>query len=116
MTINTTSQALVAQLDRASDYGSEGCEFEPRRARHLLKLPKGSFFIFKFIFLKRKAPIKGLYLANLHHLEGHHHNHLQIHHNLLHHRNRQYPHRLLFYLPTLRLLEFLIFCDDHDAF
>ena len=23
--------ALVAQLDRASDYGSEGCEFEPRR-------------------------------------------------------------------------------------
>ena len=25
--------APVAQLDRASDYGSEGCEFEPRRAR-----------------------------------------------------------------------------------
>ena len=31
------SDAPVAQLDRASDYGSEGCEFESRRARH--KLP-----------------------------------------------------------------------------
>ena len=28
------SHALVAQLDRASDYGSEGCEFEPRRVHH----------------------------------------------------------------------------------
>ena len=27
--------ALVAQLDRASDYGSEGCEFEPRRVHHI---------------------------------------------------------------------------------
>lgn len=26
--------APVAQLDRASDYGSEGCEFESRRVRH----------------------------------------------------------------------------------
>ena len=26
--------APVAQLDRASDYGSEGCEFESRRAHH----------------------------------------------------------------------------------
>ena len=28
------ADALVAQLDRASDYGSEGCEFESRRAHH----------------------------------------------------------------------------------
>ena len=44
MSINTTSQALVAQLDRASDYGSEGCEFEPRRVRHFFKLQLWSFF------------------------------------------------------------------------
>lgn len=31
--------ALVAQLDRASDYGSEGCEFESRRVRQLKKQP-----------------------------------------------------------------------------
>ena len=36
--------ALVAQLDRASDYGSEGCEFEPRRVRHKKSLPCGGFF------------------------------------------------------------------------
>ena len=37
--------ALVAQLDRASDYGSEGCEFESRRARQLKKTPfTGVFF------------------------------------------------------------------------
>jgi hypothetical protein len=28
------SRALVAQLDRASDYGSEGLKFESSRARH----------------------------------------------------------------------------------
>ena len=27
--------APVAQLDRASDYGSEGCKFESCRVRHL---------------------------------------------------------------------------------
>jgi hypothetical protein len=32
---NRTSQALVAQLDRASDFESEGREFESLRARHL---------------------------------------------------------------------------------
>ena len=30
-----TADALVAQLDRASDYGSEGCEFESRRAHQI---------------------------------------------------------------------------------
>ncbi len=30
-----TPRALVAQLDRASDSGSEGREFESRRAHHL---------------------------------------------------------------------------------
>ena len=30
---NRTSFAPVAQLDRASDFGSEGCVFESRRAR-----------------------------------------------------------------------------------
>ena len=29
-----SSEAPVAQLDRASDYGSEGCKFESCRARH----------------------------------------------------------------------------------
>ena len=29
----TLSDAPVAQLDRAFDYGSKGCEFESRRAR-----------------------------------------------------------------------------------
>ncbi len=28
------NDAPVAQLDRASDYGSEGCKFESCRARH----------------------------------------------------------------------------------
>ena len=38
--------ALVAQLDRASDYGSEGCEFESRRARQFYKtLPKRRVFV-----------------------------------------------------------------------
>ena len=39
--------APVAQLDRASDYGSEGCEFESRRARQLKKAPRGVFFVAK---------------------------------------------------------------------
>ena len=30
----TPHDAPVAQLDRASDYGSEGCKFESCRARH----------------------------------------------------------------------------------
>ncbi len=46
--INYLSYALVAQLDRASDYGSEGCEFEPRRV-HQLKNPL--------------APQEGFYLS-----------------------------------------------------
>ena len=37
--------APIAQLDRASDYGSEGCEFESRRARQFKKTPfLGVFF------------------------------------------------------------------------
>ena len=40
------TDALVAQLDRASDYGSEGCEFESRRARHLEKPPEKVVFVF----------------------------------------------------------------------
>ena len=31
------TQALVAQLDRASDYGSEGWGFESSRAHHTTK-------------------------------------------------------------------------------
>ena len=41
--------ALVAQLDRASDYGSEGCEFEPRRVRQFFMkdvFNQASFFVF----------------------------------------------------------------------
>ena len=40
-----SSKAPVAQLDRASDYGSEGCKFESCRARHLKSLLMGCFFI-----------------------------------------------------------------------
>ncbi len=43
--VNSMSNALVAQLDRASDYGSEGCEFESRRARHLEKPPEAEVFL-----------------------------------------------------------------------
>ena len=48
-----TADALVAQLDRASDYGSEGCEFESRRAHHLNHLHR-----WFFIFLNKKTPLK----------------------------------------------------------
>ena len=41
----TRNYALVAQLDRASDYGSEGCEFESRRARHKLPPERAVFFV-----------------------------------------------------------------------
>ena len=39
-------EAPVAQLDRASDYGSEGCKFESCRVRHK-KSPRfyGDFFM-----------------------------------------------------------------------
>ena len=37
--------ALVAQLDRASDYGSEGCKFESCRVRHKKNCRKAVFFI-----------------------------------------------------------------------
>ena len=44
--INTINRdAPVAQLDRASDYGSEGCEFESRRARQLKKPPHKVAFL-----------------------------------------------------------------------
>src|SRR4029079_3999788 len=38
------SQALVAQLDRASDFDSEGREFESLRARHYKQLVELEFF------------------------------------------------------------------------
>ena len=38
------AQALVAQRIRASDYGSEGREFESLQARFLSKLPEWQFF------------------------------------------------------------------------
>ena len=37
--------APVAQLDRASDYGSEGCKFESCRVRHLTLTFVRVFFI-----------------------------------------------------------------------
>ena len=37
--------APVAQLDRASDYGSEGCKFESCRVRHLTLTLVRVFFI-----------------------------------------------------------------------
>src|SRR3546814_904677 len=41
----TLCRAPVAQLDRASDYGSEGWEFESSRARHNpLKIKKSTVF------------------------------------------------------------------------
>ncbi len=43
----TQNNALVAQLDRASDYGSEGCEFESRRARHYNPLNERGGLCFK---------------------------------------------------------------------
>ena len=39
------SDAPVAQLDRASDYGSEGCKFESCRVRHLKTAERQFFFI-----------------------------------------------------------------------
>ena len=39
----SVADALVAQLDRASDYGSEGCEFESRRAHHIKHPSRGVF-------------------------------------------------------------------------
>ena len=54
------SDALVAQLDRASDYGSEGCEFEPRRVRQFRKdfsLGLKSFF---FELNRRDSIVKKL--------------------------------------------------------
>ncbi len=35
------ARAPVAQLDRASDFGSEGCRFESYQAHHLLGWLKG---------------------------------------------------------------------------
>jgi hypothetical protein len=32
----SVSRAPVAQLDRATDFGSVGCRFEPCRARHVV--------------------------------------------------------------------------------
>ena len=43
------TDALVAQLDRASDYGSEGCEFESRRAHQNQNTP-AVFFLFYWFF------------------------------------------------------------------
>ena len=40
-----SSEAPVAQLDRASDYGSEGCKFESCRVRHL-KTAERQFFLY----------------------------------------------------------------------
>ena len=40
------SPALVAQLDRASDYGSEGWGFESSRARRLKALLRRGFRLF----------------------------------------------------------------------
>ena len=37
---NVSPAALVAQLDRASDYGSEGWGFESLRARHIIAVQK----------------------------------------------------------------------------
>ena len=38
--IRSRGVALVAQLDRASDFESEGREFESLRARHLTKMSR----------------------------------------------------------------------------
>ena len=48
------SFAPLAQLDRASDYGSEGREFESSAARHLKLRPQhlssaGAFCFFRFV-------------------------------------------------------------------
>ena len=45
MGYNATYDAPVAQLDRASDYGSEGCKFESCRARHLIPILWVGFFM-----------------------------------------------------------------------
>ena len=58
-----SGNALVAQLDRASDYGSEGCEFEPRRVRQFFMkdvFNQASFFVFagfepRFVWLLSSA-------------------------------------------------------------
>ncbi len=48
--------APVAQLDRASDYGSEGREFESCRAHHLVKRNNPHFkFTYKYSFTKALA-------------------------------------------------------------
>ena len=57
--------ALVAQLDRASDYGSEGCEFEPRRVRHKKPRFVTGFLLFKFgVRTKVRSGSKALRLSH----------------------------------------------------
>ena len=50
------TDAPVAQLDRASDYGSEGCEFESRRARQLSPCFYKDFLFLKSFVKRQKLP------------------------------------------------------------
>ena len=73
MGYNTTHDAPVAQLDRASDYGSEGCKFESCRARHLIPILWVGFFMpvisndsCSFTFRNYNAPISVVFLCSSH--------------------------------------------------
>jgi len=57
--------APVAQLDRASDYGSEGWEFESLRAREVALSPVllmwcGAFFAHRQGRSERREPVRAL--------------------------------------------------------
>ncbi len=53
MSDNSASRAPVAQLDRASDYGSEGREFESSPARHFKIKDLAHFWLSPFLLFLR---------------------------------------------------------------
>ena len=48
----TSLNAPVAQLDRASGYGPEGCRFKSYQVHHLLMIIRESEFEFTFFFFR----------------------------------------------------------------
>ena len=62
MSDNSASRAPVAQLDRASDYGSEGREFESSPARHLKSKPYGNLHRRAFVFFVPQLSLCYLYV------------------------------------------------------
>lgn len=51
----SATTCACSSTDRASDYGSEGCEFESRRARHKKSLQTEAFFMVRCRFVAKRA-------------------------------------------------------------